>query len=84
MLLYETLERPRADEEFWEIMQSWFWAQCKERDEFYLQFQRALEQAHSPRIFEWVDQDPDLDFLRDDDKFKELVSLHRTRLVGKK
>ena len=84
MNLYETIEHPRADEEFWEIMQSWFWAQCQERGEFYLQFQHALEAAHSPRIFEWVDQDPDLDFLREDAKFKEMVATHRARLVGKK
>ena len=39
---YETLERPRADEEFWEIMQSWFWAAVPgTRRSFYLQFTRA-------------------------------------------
>ena len=84
MNLYETILRPRADEEFWEIMQSWFWAQCQECDEFYTQFEHALETARSPRIMEWVDQDPDLDFLRADEEFKTLVDKHRARLMGKK
>ena len=31
----------------------------------------------------WIDQDPDLDFLRGDEKFKTLVKTHRARLMGK-
>lgn len=84
MELFETLERPRADEEFWEIMLAWFWAECKERDEFYLQFEHALETVKSPRIMEWVDQDPDLDFLREELRFQELILKHRARLMDKK
>jgi len=84
MHLYETIERPRADEEFWEIMQASFWSHCKEREAFLVQFEHALKTARSPRILEWEDQDPDLDFVRDDPTFKALMKTHRQRLVGKK
>jgi regulator of sirC expression with transglutaminase-like and TPR domain len=81
--LYAKLQRPRAEEEFWEIMQAWYFAATQQRDKFYPQFQRSLETAFSPQIFEWIDQDPDLDYLRGDEQFKTLVAKHRERLVKK-
>ena len=83
MALYAKLERPRADEEFWEIMQSWFFAETQQREKFYTQFAHSLETAVTPHIFEWIDQDPDLDYLRNDEQFKTLVAKHRERLVKK-
>lgn len=80
--LFETLEDPRAEQEFCDVMHAWFWASCLEREEFYLAFEHALNRATSPQIFEWVDQDPDLDFLREDKKFKTLVRKHRARLMN--
>jgi tetratricopeptide (TPR) repeat protein len=82
--LYDTLEKPHGDVEFWEIMQSWFWTQTQNREKFYPQFERALDTARSPRILEWVDQDPDLDFVRGETKFKELIDKHRARLNSTK
>ena len=81
MALHATLKRPRAEEEFWEIMQAWYFAITQQRDKFYPQFQHSLETAVTPHIFEWIDQDPDLDYLRDEEQFKALVAKHRERLV---
>ena len=84
MELFETLDRPRGEEDFCDVMNAWFWAACHEPADFYMQFEHALECTSSPHILEWVDQDPDLDFLREDDRFKELVNKHRARLMGKR
>ena len=84
MKLYDTLEKPRADEEFWDIMQAWFFAASAQRDKFYPQFEKALSQAHSTRILEWIDQDPDLDVYRNEEEFKAAVEKHRKRLLGEK
>jgi len=81
MTLYKTLEMPRGDVEFWEIMQAWFMAASQQRDKFYAQFERAMAQARSPRILEWIDQDPDLDVYRSEKEFKDLVQKHRGRLL---
>ncbi|HYG76922.1 MAG TPA: tetratricopeptide repeat protein [Planctomycetota bacterium] len=81
MKLYETLEKPRADVEFWEIMQTWFMAASQQREKFYTQFERALSLARSPRILEWIEQDPDLDVYRNETEFKDLVAKHRPRLL---
>lgn len=84
MKLYETLEKPRGDAEFWEIMQAWFFAASKQHDKFYVQFERALSLSRSTDILEWIDQDPDLDIYREQEKFKAVVEKHRLRLTGAK
>lgn len=84
MKLFETLEKPRADEEFWDIMQAWFFAASTQREKFYAAFEKALTKAHSTRILEWIDQDPDLDVYRNEEEFKTLVEKNRKRLVGEK
>ena len=57
---------------------------AREREKFYPQFEHALETAKTPRILEWVDQDPDLDFLREEPRFKALIVKYRALLNDKK
>jgi len=82
--LFESLEKPRGDVDFWEIMQAWYFAATKQHDKFYVQLERALSITRSTNILEWIDQDPDLDIYREQEKFKALVEKHRLRLTGAK
>lgn len=80
---FEKIEAPRGDVEFYEIMRTWFLAVSKQREKFYAQFEHALSTAAGTHIFEWIDQDVDLDVYRGEPEFKALVAKHRTRLFGK-
>ena len=81
--LFEAVQRPRGDADFYEIMQTWFFAVSKQREKFYPQFEKALAGARSTRILEWIDQDVDLDVYRQEPDFKALVEKHALRLRGK-
>ena len=81
MKLFDTLERPRGDVEFFEIMLAWFYAASAQREMFFKQFEHALSASRNTQIFEWIDQDPDLDIYRKEEDFKMLVEKHRKRLL---
>jgi hypothetical protein len=83
MALHATLQKPRGDVEFWDIMQAWYHAATRQDQQFYECFEYALKEAKSTGILEWIDQDPDLDPFRKDDRFLKLVREHRARLTGK-
>ncbi len=80
---FAKIERPVADVQFFNIMNAWFYAVSKQRDEFYREFKHALEESKSTQILEWIDQDVDLDPYRNDPEFKALVEQHARRLRGK-
>lgn len=80
---FEKIEAPRGDVEFYETMRTWFFAVSKQREKFYAQFEQALSHAAGTHIFEWIDQDVDLDVYRAEPEFKALVDKHRARLFGK-
>lgn len=79
---FATVTLPRGDREFWEIMQTWFFAVSAQRDKFYTQFEKALSNAHGTHILEWIDQDVDLDVYRKEPEFQALVKKHSVRLRG--
>ncbi len=83
MKQFVAIEKPRAEEEFWEIMQAWFYAETRQKQVFFKQFAKAFEIARSSRILEWVDQDPDIDVYRNEPEFQAIVEKHRARLTGK-
>ena len=82
LTLFATVQKPRGDQQFWNIMQAWFYAVSKQRDKFYQAFDFALSASKSPRILTWLEQDVDLDHYRDEQAFKDLVQKHRKRLIG--
>ena len=81
MSLYKGLKKPRANEEFYEIMLAWFQAARGDRDAFYKQFARVLSLVRDPQVLTWIKQDVDLDPYRKEPRFRELVRKARSRLL---
>jgi len=81
--LYSKLEKPRGDTEFWNIMQAWYHSAARNDAQFYESFEYALKESKTTGILEWIDQDPDLDPYREQERFMKLVREHRTRLTEK-
>jgi tetratricopeptide (TPR) repeat protein len=76
-------EKPRGQEEFYNVMIPWFYAVSEQRERFYSAFAYALERASSIYMLHWIDQDVDLDVYRDESEFKALVARHSARLLGR-
>ncbi len=72
--------KPRAEEEFWAVMEAWYLAVSGDRDGFMKKLSIALETTNSLRTLQWTDQDEDLDPYRADPEFIELIKHHRQRL----
>ncbi|HTL51587.1 MAG TPA: transglutaminase family protein [Planctomycetota bacterium] len=79
---FEAVERPHGDVDFFEVMQTWFFAVSHQREKFYTQFEKALSTSHSTHILEWIDQDVDLDVYRAEPEFKALVEKYAPKLRG--
>lgn len=80
--LFATVAKPRAQEDFWNSMQAWFYAVSGQDEAFYRAFTITLEATHSEHTLTWIDQDEDLDRFRKEARFRELVATHRARLLG--
>src|SRR4051812_39531417 len=78
--LRAAITAPRAEQEFWMIMQAWFLAVDGDHVGFLDRFEAALAASNSQSILVWIEQDVDLDPYRDDARFKQLVARHRQRL----
>lgn len=83
MKQYASIQKPRADEEMWGIMQAWFFATTKQKAQFLKMFAQAVETAQSSRLGEWIDQEPDLDPYRNEPEFKAQMEKYRAKMAGK-
>ncbi|MHC4504295.1 MAG: tetratricopeptide repeat protein [Planctomycetota bacterium] len=85
LALFERIkdQKPRGQEEFYNIMIAWFHAVSRQREAFYRAFAHALASCKTTGILHWIDQDVDLDHYREESEFKALVAKHRARLLGR-
>ena len=72
--LLELLEQSGTDEGVVLYNMSCTWALLNDRENSLDYLRKALKAGYS-NIIEWVQADPDYDFLRDDPEFKEIVGL---------
>jgi hypothetical protein len=68
--------KPQLLRDAFAINLAWFYAVADQKDNFYKDFERAL-QVNAERTLEWVDQEVDINKYRNEERFKSLLAKYR-------